>query len=315
MLDLENYVKSVVGSEISSYWPEESIKAQSVSARTYAYYKICKSKDKDYDVTDDVMDQVYYGISSQTEKINNAVDETKDLIALYNDEVIKAYFHSSCGGQTQNGSEVFIESGNYLKAKRCYYCVDTPYKNLNVKFSEREIMSKLKADIKYHIEDLIVNYYPSGRVDKVILVYNDTKKAFTGAQFRKIIGYNKIRSTYFKLNLKDFSDAVEFFDEEISTLPRYKIVKLKNNDVYVINGNLEEILFSIPENSSIICLRHPEVKTRNNKPDKIIIIKGKGWGHGVGMCQWGAKELGERGWKYTEILKFYYDGIKIEKIH
>ena len=74
-----------------------------------------------------------------------------------------------------------------------------------------------------------------------------------------------------------------------------------------VNSSARKILFS---NQAILPSTFFQIKDKGKK----IIFYGKGYGHGVGMCQWGARIMAEKGYNYTEIIKHYFPLLKIEKI-
>lgn len=113
-LPLEDYLKGVVPAEMPSRWNTEALKAQAIAARSYAVAtkKAKKHSSKGYDLVDTTADQAYGGASAEKAKTNKAVDETKGIVLVQNQNVLPAYYHSSSGGKTKvwaNGSS-FLHS-------------------------------------------------------------------------------------------------------------------------------------------------------------------------------------------------------------
>ena len=103
-MDLEQYLRGVVPSEIGSDAPMEALKAQAVCARTYAYRNILKDKNKDYDVLDTVSSQVY-NEKKIDPRCDEAIKATEGLVMWYDDGPIGAWFSSSNGGRIKSSKE------------------------------------------------------------------------------------------------------------------------------------------------------------------------------------------------------------------
>ena len=124
VLNLEDYLKGVVPKELS---PEifnayAALKAQAVAARTYAIKHLGAYADLGFDVYDTPQSQVYGGLSAEHPLSSRAVEETGGEVALYRGKLIDALYTSTCGGLTEDASNVF--EGNpepYLKSTECVY--------------------------------------------------------------------------------------------------------------------------------------------------------------------------------------------------
>lgn len=254
-MNIEDYLVGVVSSEVPVSFEEEAIKAQAVAARTYALKQIQNSVTRDYDVTDDVMTQVYQddnelknkwqnNYEQNIEKIKKCVSNTEGEYVTYNDEVIYAFFFSTSNGKTEDNKNVFGSDLPYLKV------VDSS-------FDQNETSSFI------------------------------TTKTFTLEEF-----YNKLEIPYNNnLNITD-------------------IIKTDSGRVYSLKVN--DNLFKGRNFQSKLSLRSNdfEIKRENNN----VIITTKGFGHGVGMSQYGANALAKQNKNYQEILKYYYQGTDIKKL-
>jgi stage II sporulation protein D len=116
-VDMEDYLKSVVPSESYASWPLETLKAQAVAGRTYAYYQIVHRKTWDFDVVDDEGDQAYKGIQQETARASQAVKETRGMLLLYEDKPILAMYSANSGGYTADAGAIFNLNKPYLKAQ------------------------------------------------------------------------------------------------------------------------------------------------------------------------------------------------------
>ena len=103
-IDLENYIKGVVPSEMSPSWEYEALKAQAIAARSYALANLGKQARYGYDLKDNTEDQAYGGASVETKITNKAVDETHGLVLTYDMKLISAYYSASAGGMTSTSA-------------------------------------------------------------------------------------------------------------------------------------------------------------------------------------------------------------------
>ncbi len=240
IVDIEDYLRGVVGEEMPYYWPEEALKAQSVVSRTYALYHLRHYRP--YDLSSTILHQKYGGIKSERETINRAVAKTRGEVLVRNGELIFSPFHACSGGFTEWGKEVWEKAPSYLIGVPDPFCENSPYSYWTYRITRRRLGEMLGVRVK-RVE--IVEYTPSGRVRKIKI----GDRILRGEELRKILGYSHLRSTLFR----------------------------------VIEGRWW------------------------------IKFVGKGWGHGVGLCQWGARKMAEKGFSYQDILKFYFPYAHIEK--
>ena len=115
-IDLENYLKGVVPSEMPSKWNIEAHKAQAIAARSYAVANLGKRASLGYDLKDTPEDQAYGGASVESTRTTRAVKETNGIVITYNKKIIPAYYHASSGGHTVNSGEVWNMDLPYLRS-------------------------------------------------------------------------------------------------------------------------------------------------------------------------------------------------------
>lgn len=245
-LDIEDYLLSVVPSEMPSGWPIEALKAQVVAARSYAYANLDKHGTEGYDLKDNTEDQVYSGVKSEAEATNLAVASTEDIVLKYDGKPICAYFHSASGGHTDEAESVWSKSLPYLKAVMDYDD-SSPHFAWSRKYSVDELEAKLAPQTGQLLSLVVVSRSPSQRVGSVLAVGTDNAKVLSGETLRRLL---KLPSTNF--------------------------------NVFPALG------------SYVFC--------------------GRGFGHGLGLSQWGAKGLAEQGYNAAQILTYYYKDIVVEQI-
>ncbi len=252
-LKLEKYLKSVVAGEVAPLWPQETLKAQAVAARTYAYYHMVKGKDKSVDITSPLA-QNYQGIKKEHRATNQAVRATSGQILYYRGYLFPAFFHSTCGGGTEFPQNVWSLDFKIPEVVPCDYCKDSPHFQWSKKFDLKEVEQKfIQAGHSVHG---LLNIYPArisknrSHVTEIGLLTSDGEKTFRTNEFRRILGFNEVKSAKFKV--------------------------AKRGDSVLLNG--------------------------------------WGWGHGVGMCQYGAKSLAKEETNYRKILSYYYPGCRLKRV-
>jgi len=253
-IELEDYIKGILYNEVSHYWPYEVLRAQAVVARTYAVYQMQENKSRDFDVTSDIYSQVYGGSSSERFRTGKAVKYTQGIILVYRNRAIPAYYHSCCGGHTEDAALLWNTDMAPLKGVVCNFCQESPHFNWHLALNQKELAEKLSA-AGYSLSQLkeikIEGKDNSGRITNLILVSSDKEIKISAKDFRNILGPNLLRSTNFTATVA-------------------------NDD---------------------------------------IVFAGVGWGHGAGMCQWGAYFMAKQGSTYEQILSFYYPGAQISSIN
>ncbi len=123
-LNMENYLKAVVPSELSPYiYPEiEAQKAQAVAARTYALKNLGQYRDLGFDLVDTPQSQFYTGMNAEHPLSTQAVDDTSGQVAKYRGRFIDALYTSTCGGATEDVENVFLGPAlPYLRGTECVY--------------------------------------------------------------------------------------------------------------------------------------------------------------------------------------------------
>lgn len=121
VLSLEDYVRGVVPNELSpgSYPAIEALKAQAVAARTYAIRNRNQFAAQGFDLLPTTRSQVYGGLSTEQPLSTRAVEETRGIVATYQNEPINALYTSTCGGRTEDAENIFNEATPYLRGREC----------------------------------------------------------------------------------------------------------------------------------------------------------------------------------------------------
>ena len=179
LVDMEHYLRSVVPSESYASWPLETLKAQAVAARTYAYYQMLHRKTWSYDLVDDEGDQAYKGMKRERQKTDQAVKETQGQILNYQDKPILAMYSANSGGYTADAGSIFGLSKPYLVAQKDPKSLEGKMARWKKTFSVSEVESALNRrglKIKGLMRIEPAEKGPSGRIIKVRIVAGNTAK-------------------------------------------------------------------------------------------------------------------------------------------
>nr|WP_238535143.1 SpoIID/LytB domain-containing protein [Fictibacillus macauensis] len=197
-LNIEDYLEGVVPAEISPKWHPAAIKAQIVAARTYAMKQIGKKK---YDVENNVNSQVYYGVNVSAANVNKMIHgETKGEVMTYNGQLINAYFSSSAGGYTVGSEFVWGNKLPYLVAKPDPYDHSSYMeKGWGFKMSFQQLTKKLAPLHVGKIVSLKTKHVKYHRPTAIKVIGSKGSKVISGADLRKYVGYDVIRSAVFTM--------------------------------------------------------------------------------------------------------------------
>lgn len=119
-VDLENYLKGVIPSEMPTSWDVEAHKAQAIAARSYALANLGKRASKGYDLNDTPSDQAYGGASAENRGTTKAVNDTRGIVLTHNQKIISAFYTASAGGKTKSASAAWGGNVPYLRSVPSY---------------------------------------------------------------------------------------------------------------------------------------------------------------------------------------------------
>lgn len=311
VVGLEEYLYGVVPSEMPSVWPIEALKAQAVCARSYALVKAgyngASNAKKGYKIVDTVSSQVYKGYLAETVKSGQAVDATKGQMVCYRNKVIPAYFFSTSGGRTEASKDVWAVDLPYLQSVSDSYEYDSGKETWQVTMTMEEINTLLASQgssIK-NVEELLVSKYSSnGRVYALTLVGDNRSLTLQGTTIRNVLNLD---STKFKIVRQgDVPDEVAVLSATGMTSGRISNMYVASADgIAKASETLEQYVVQGAENR----LNYP--RTAPQRADEIVFA-GMGYGHGVGMSQYGAKGMAEAGYNYKEIIEYYFTGAYVK---
>jgi stage II sporulation protein D len=300
-VELEDYLMGVVASEMPASWPLESLKVQAIAARTYAVANTIHGLSSIYYVSDNQNSQVYNGVWGENPSTNKAIEETEGEMLYYDDTLIEAYYHSTSGGYTDNSENVWIYPLPYIKGVEDHYSDISPYTDWNIDITEEDLIEILNENDYgvgkiYSIIESVVSEF--NRVIELSILTDVGEIILEKEEARRIIGYSQLKSTWYEFEGNNKS-----------------MVLTSEGTVEKNLGGLS--VLSERDNTNISFEDNKKVITSEGKifipscPDNYTII-GKGFGHGLGMSQYGAKAMADEGFDSNEILKHYYYGVDIK---
>lgn len=320
VLSLDDYAKGVIPYEMSPSWPLEALKAQTIAAKNYALGKKAGSSHNStyhFDICTSTHCQVYKGVGSANATTNRAVDETSGKFAYYNGKLAtEMVYSSSHGGASEDAKNIWGNDIPYLKGVIDPYEADVADIAGNYKWTKTFTPESLKerlaksAIICQDIVNFTTKKSPTGNVIS-FTVTDSAGKNYTVSRgkVRTVLGTNSCR---FDLTISGSgADGAGYtIAERPGTVgdltSQYAIggdgtVSAIQNGAYAITGDgvakLEPSPGSAPTGTA---------------KDVVFTLTGTGWGHSVGMSQWGAYAMAKRGFNYQDILKFYFTGITVE---
>jgi len=312
VINLEDYLLSVVPSEMPSGWSDEALKAQAVASRSYAITRSEAYNGKPYDLCDRTHCQLYVGATRENEAAAAAVFATRGQLAMYGGLPINACYFASSGGHTDNSENVWFAAEPYLRA------VFDPYEFEPSKwtraFTLDEITDLLRRDnVRIGAATGITTVSDvSGRVQSMTVTGTSGSHTYSKEAIRSFFS----ASSGGELMSRNF----ELTNGRLDTEPTYVFVydgvqtvrKELNGLAAVSSANVSFVASAVRVRGNITASTL-SVSTQVIKSDgDEIILQGSGWGHGVGMSQRGAEGLARRGYDYISILKYYYTGITVE---
>jgi len=199
---MEDYLRGVVPPEIGPRTEEEleAVKAQAVAARTYAMAHLKQYEGEPYDIKSSIMDQLYHGIRVENKLVNEAINHTSGRVIMHHDDLINAYYHSTCGGRTDDIADVWDKKDvAYLKSvDDASACSWSKYYNWRETFTEKQLRGRVEQylasdrgrDLRIGpITDVIIGERSAGgRIARLLVRTDSDVYRFQKDRIRWVIG-------------------------------------------------------------------------------------------------------------------------------
>ncbi len=311
VVNIEDYTKGSVPWEIGNDKPLEAIKAQAVCARTYAARQT-RHRSQGFDVCTTVDCQVYQGVAASNAVTDRAVEETAGIYMYYDGTLAEAFYYSSNGGASEDAANVWNDEVGYCKGKidpyEAYVASRISKYEWSTTFTAAELKTRLAArgvDIGTVKNLYVSEFTPTGNVCALTFVGTSGSKTFYRENCRLVLGLRSMR-----FHIGDVTASETFcVNDAGNTLGTL-------HGAYTISGNGVRSPYAADASEAYVITSEGVSKLereRNAVPaaSDTFTVSGSGWGHNVGMSQWGATAMAELGFGYRDILEFYYTGIEI----
>lgn len=303
-LGLEEYLYGVISSEMPSSWNIEALKAQAVCARSFAVTNWSKHASYGFNVCKTTNCQVYGGISSETQSSVRAADETVGKLLMYDGAVAQTLFFSTSGGYTADVKNVWGSSVPYLCG------VEDPYENPSEASRHTWTATLSTADIKTSLSSIGVDIGDiidiSAEIDDTTHVY---KLDISGTDGSYTLKNQSVCSVFSSFGVQSQKYTITPYGggmEALYAVSADKTERIDKFNVITSDGSITDVQMPTALMAAS-GLYVPDSGTPEG-----YIFNGGGWGHGVGMSQYGAKGMADNGYTYDKILYHYYPGTYLE---
>jgi stage II sporulation protein D len=276
---VESYVASVLGLEMGPRRADErqALLAQAIVSRTFALRNQGRWESEGFDAFADTRDQVYTGVGSETPETWDAVRQTAGLVIRYHGDLIDAFFHSTCGGKTAGVEEAFRNgrSRPYLRPVSDASGGGHFYDDISPRFRWREEWDG--PTLRAILTRTLADMMPIG---------GDGLQPITDVAVTKTTASGRVGELR---------------------------IAFAHGDVRIPGPDVRGVLRPAPDRMLQSTLFKVSV-TRSGDAVSRLVVEGRGSGHGVGLCQWGAIGRARAGQRSEQILETYFPGTKVERL-
>ena len=348
VVSLEDYVNGVICYEMGPSWPLEALKAQAVCARTYVLRNLGTHSSYGFDICNSTYCQVYYGMGNGTASYSpsatsmQAVEETEGMVVTYNGKLAETPYSASFGGASEDAYYVW---GSDTTNTYPYLCgVEDPYETYDSSYTVSYTASQLEKRLQSYgygtstsLDYLELEYSKLGNVIAVTIHWKNGKTNSiypSGSNaIRSVFDVNSIRFTVNGETVNPSSKSVSGRSAK-STSGSGLTVNGDSVDsldgMYVISGSgtvsaIEDEPYLVSGSGDITALEDFSGSDSSggggsNQGGGTVtvsgssyVFEGAGYGHQIGMSQWGANAMAKQGFDYKDIITFYYPGVKVTR--
>ncbi len=304
----DDYLASVVGAEMPAVWELEALKAQAVAARNYALRRL--DAGAAYDICDNQNCQAYGGAGTEHDRTRLAVDATTGVVALYDGELIEALYSANAGDFTASAKSVWGTEVPYLvevPSPLDREALTVGWGAAGYRWAREVALDELAGYTALQGAGLgtvtgfrVTESSAAGRPTRLEVLGERGKMELVGDQIRTAFG---LPSAFVTVSMVD-PDALELIN------PTARRQLELRADGFRVESARRSVAFDAapPE----IRLTNGAVRVVRFRTPARVVFNGRGFGHGVGMSQWGAQGMARSGRTYEEILSHYYPGLELE---
>ncbi|SMG08897.1 SpoIID/LytB domain-containing protein [Dethiosulfovibrio salsuginis] len=331
VIDVESYLRGVLKMEVNPGWPKESLKAQAIISRTYALNQMGRHGSDGFDVCATQHCQVYRGINAHDRAIDKAISETKGKVLTYKGSLAKTLFHSDSGGITAAAKDVWGGDLPYLVSVSDPVSSSSPHSKWTASLTGSQIgtaLARIGQNIGTATSISVLSRDGSGRVLDMEVLGTSGRIKIRAHKFREALGGSLVKSTSFTLrgsaslptseplkpapNRPNLSDILSPAEERLlMMLTKQGAFSSDELIAMLMDPSKKRYFIQKAQGKAPLQPQTPVIAERKPASGGGFILEGKGWGHGVGLSQWGAMALASSGWSAERILAHYYPGTSI----
>ena len=280
-LDLEDYLCSVISSEMNANSPMELLKAHAVISRSWAMRAMQHPNHKGYHVCADDHCQRYEGLRRMNHRAVQAVRETAGQVLTANGEICDCRYHKCCGGRTEVWSTCWEDRDvPYIQSVECPYCG--------------------KAAHHTSLFRTVLNDYDQETRD-----FHDWQVRYTAAELSDIIRRKS------GIDFGEIVDLVPLKRGPSGRIYSLRIIGTKHTKTISKELKIRQWLSDTCLYSSWFEIKKSQITNYKSQMSNQFTLIGRGWGHGAGLCQIGAAQMAAEGYTYQQILAHYYVGTRL----
>jgi len=280
---LEDYLKGVVPAEMFANWPLAAYQTQAITARSYAIHERQRARaaGERFDVEASVKDQAYLGGGQGSPLITRAVDSTRGIALTWAGQPLRAYYSSTCGGRPSAARDTWPTGAGF----------------------DYNLAGPVQGQIRDHACQQATYYrWTVSRSRGELLQRLRAFGQQSGTPLKGLTGLDSIRQAGVGLSGRPNRFLIMQPGGQTFTVTGEELRRAANTEV----GKLLPITAATRVHSS-----DAEVTILGN----MVTFTGRGFGHGVGMCQWCAKGFADKGESYSAIIQRFYPGAKLERVY
>ena len=282
--DMPNWTWYEYGMRVGFWRLMEALKKAKVTPTMSLNAKVCETYPeatgaaRDFDMYSTVLDQVYGGVDAEKPQSDSAITTTADVVVLYNGQPIVTPYHSTCGGSTAAVTEVWYNQS------------DEPYL--------RPVSDKIPGSDKFYCD-------PSPRFA--------WKQNYDAESLKAVM--EKYLATYTNAPKSGLGRITDIREQGRTKSGRVAALAVQTESgTYTLRGNDIRFVLRDPKGAILNSTYFNFEQAKSNGGVSALDIDGRGYGHGIGMCQWGAIGRARAGQDFRTILETYYPGTTIGRI-
>lgn len=328
---MDDYAACVVPYEMREDWPIEALKAQAVAVRSYAAACLGKHESRGCDVCTGSDCQRYGGVKADAPRSDKAVRDTSGIYVTYNGEIALTLYYSCNGGSTEDNENVYTDPLPYLRGKQDPYeiTVRTGFEDWTFPITAGELTEILRGSGRScaKIVGVTPKYTANGNVYSLTFTdANGTDWKVEKNEARTLIsGYGGHNTLSLHYTVTDAAGSAG--NTTVTEAPEYYVngtdARLEDaSAVYALDGTGGKQRIDISGGAALrtasgvetvkaVVTSVPSAGGGGMIRAESYVFTGSGYGHNVGMSQFGAMAMAEQGFTYKDILNFYYTGVKI----